>query len=232
MNVLVTGASSGIGRALVLEFCKEGASVVGLSRNEGALRELAEICKNFDFLLSDLSDLSSLSSIRERLMVLGHLDVLINNAGFGAYRRMLETEPDDIVKMASVNFLAPILLTKELLPLMREGSTVVNIITAGVHVLLSGLPLYGATKIALHYVSEAMRDELKERGIRLISVYPGLVNTDFHSRAGKEVRGGIAPEVVARIVIRAIKEGRERVYVPRYLGLLRLLGPHLPRVRQ
>ncbi len=230
MNAVVTGASSGIGKALVLEFCREGARVIGLSRNEAALRELAERCRNFHFIVTDLSDLGSLSQIRGKLAGLGNLDVLVNNAGFGAYRRTLEMEADDVIRMTSVNFLAPILLTRELLPLMGEGSVVVNVITAGVHVLLVDLPLYGATKIALHYVSEAMRDELRERGIRLVSVYPGLVRTAFHLRAGKEVKGGITPEAVARSVIKALREGKERVYVPRYLGLLRLMGPHLPKV--
>ncbi|RDD53071.1 MAG: SDR family NAD(P)-dependent oxidoreductase, partial [Candidatus Korarchaeota archaeon NZ13-K] len=190
MTAVITGASSGIGRALVLELCKEGRRVVGISRDEASLRGLARECREFDFIRSDLSDPRSFGLIRERLSDLGPIEILVNNAGFGAYRRILEMEKDDIVRMTFVNFLAPVLLTRELLPLMSEGSTVVNVITAGIHVLLADLPLYGATKMALHYASEALRDELRERGVRLISVYPGLVRTAFHARAGREVGGG------------------------------------------
>lgn len=230
MNVVLTGASTGIGRALALEFCREGARVLGISRNESALKELMEACGGFDFLVCDLSDLRCISSIVERAAAWGHVDVLVNNAGFGAYRKIVEMENDEIIRMTSVNFLAPILLTKELLSLMGRGSTVVNVITAGIHVLLASLPLYGATKIALHYASEALREELRERGVRLIAVYPGLIRTEFHERAGKKVSGGLPPEAVARRIVEAIKKGKERLYVPGYLSIIRLAGPHLIRI--
>lgn len=232
MNVVLTGASSGIGRSLALEFCRYGERVLGIARDESALRELKEICENFDFIVYDLSDLGGLRKIVERATEFGSVDVLVNNAGFGAYRKILDMDPEEIVRMTSVNFLAPILLTKEFLPLMRKGSTVVNVITAGVHVLLASLPLYGATKMALHYASESLRDELRERGVKLITVYPGLVDTQFHSRAGRGVRGGEKPEEVARRIVKAIREGKNRIYTPSYLSILRFLtGPHLLKVK-
>lgn len=128
--------------------------------------------------------------------------------------------------MAMTNFVAPIILTKRLLPLMHRGSVVVMIITAGIHVLMRGLPLYGATKIALHYASKALREELHKYGVHLPAVYPGVVKTEFHERAGRRVAGGLDPRRVAKALLGGVKK-KERIYVPGYLSIARILGPHL-----
>ena len=151
------------------------------------------------------------------------------------YKRqpLLEHSDEELVGMLMVNFVAPIALTRRLLPLMRRGSTVVNVVTGGIHVLMAGLPAYGASKIALHYATEAMRRELRERGVRLVAVYPGYVATAFHERAGSapaRFARPVPPERVARAILDAVERGRERVYVPGYVALLRVLGPHLPPV--
>jgi short-subunit dehydrogenase len=96
---------------------------------------------------------------------------------------------------------------------------------------MSELPVYGAVKLALHYVVEDLRAELEERGVRVLAVYPGLVRTEFHRRAGRNVEGGVDPAKVAREVAHAISKGRKRLYVPRYLAMLRLLGPYLPLIK-
>lgn len=131
--------------------------------------------------------------------------------------------------MTLVNFVVPLALIKELRPYMRDGSTVVNVITAGIHVLMTKLPLYGATKMALHYASEALRRELEAKNINLINVYPGLVKTSFHARAGvSEIKGGLTPEEVAKRIVKSIKSRKKRVYIPSYLEVARVvLGPHL-----
>ena len=97
--------------------------------------------------------------------------------------------------MVNVNFVAPLLIINSLLPYMPQGSTVVNVVTSGIFVLMRQLPLYGATKIALHYASKALRNELRQKGIKLVQVYPGLINTNFHPRAGlPEATRGEPPE--------------------------------------
>lgn len=232
MNILVTGASSGIGKALSIEFCKEGSNrVLGIGRNVGSLSEVKKTHSDcFDYLILDLSKVEDLKSIvAEVADRFGFLDILVNNAGYGLYRSLLEVDVNEIISMTLVNFVAPLALIKELQPYMKEGSTVVNVITAGIHVLMTRLPLYGATKIALHYASEALRRELEARNINLISVYPGLVKTSFHARAGaSENRGGLTPDEVAKRIIKSIKSKKKRVYIPSYLEVARVLfGPHL-----
>ncbi|MEM2453456.1 MAG: SDR family NAD(P)-dependent oxidoreductase, partial [Ignisphaera sp.] len=121
-----------------------------------------------------------------------------------------------------------LILTKKLLNLMRKGSIVVMVITAGIHVLMKNLPIYGATKIALHYATEALRYELERYGIHLLAVYPGAVKSEFHSRAGRDIKRGIEVVNVAKAVVKAIKKKKKRLYIPNYLSIARLFGPYLP----
>ncbi len=232
MNVLVTGASSGIGKALSSEFCAEGGNrVLGVGRNIKGLEDVKSMYSDcFEYLILDLSNIENVKSIvAEVANKLGVLDVLVNNAGYGLYKNLLEIEINEIINMTLVNFIVPLALVRELQPYMKSGSVVVNIITAGIHVLMTKLPLYGATKIALHYASEALRRELEVKGIHVVNVYPGYVETSFHVRAGmSEVRKGLTPEEVAKHVIKSIKSRKKRVYVPSYLEIARVfLGPHL-----
>lgn len=231
MNALVTGASSGIGRALSIELCREEYKVIGIGRNENALQEVKSICgEGFNYLVADLS---KVNEIKKVIDIVGSryssLDLLVNNAGYGLYKGILEMTLEEIIDMTSVNFIAPIALIKGLLPYMSSGSVVVNVITAGVFVLMTKLPTYGATKVALHYASEALRRELKAMGIHLINIYPGVVNTGFHSRAGSNPPiKGIPPEKVAREIIKAVKSRKKNVFIPRYVALGKILGPLLP----
>lgn len=230
-NAVITGASSGIGRALAVQMHREGFRVLGVGRDTEALKALqSSLGEGFDFITCDLRNLNCIDEIASRVSA-SHtpLDILVNNAGYGSTRKLLEETPEEVVGMTLVNLVAPILLVKGLLPYMRSGSVVVNVATAGIHVLMTQLPLYGATKIALHYASEALRRELAEKDIHLVEVLPGVVKTKFHARAGsQDPRHGATPEEAAREIMKAIMQRKKRVYIPWYLGLLRLLGPHLP----
>ncbi len=230
-NAVVTGASSGIGKALALALAREGARVLGTGRNEEALRRLqSEFGDRFEYLACDLSGLGCVRAIAERVREsFSPLDLLVNNAGYGLGKGLLEMTPEEILAMAAVNLVAPLALTRELVPYMKPGSTVVNITTAGIHVLMTRLPLYGATKIGLHYASAALRRELAARGINLLEVLPGVVDTEFHARAGLPAPArGISADEVARRILKAVEAKRKRLYVPGYVGFLRALGPFLP----
>ncbi|MEM1522559.1 MAG: SDR family NAD(P)-dependent oxidoreductase [Thermofilaceae archaeon] len=232
LRAVVTGASSGIGRALTLEICRAGGRALGVARSEGALLELKrQLGDRFDYVRADLSKLEELDRVVEGARAfLGSVDVLVNNAGFGLYKGVLEHSEDELLSMTLVNFISPIVLTRKLLPLMHEGSTVVNVITAGIHVLMTRLPIYGATKIAFHYASKAIERELKLKGIKVVTVYPGSVLTEFHARAGGAAPkwGTVTAEEVSKEILKAVRKGKSKVYVPGYVSLLRVFGPHLP----
>jgi len=232
MNIVVTGASSGIGK----DFCelilnsKKDVKILGVGRNEVALNELKlKYEGRFDYVIADLSKLDDAYRVVDEVgKRLGHVDVLLNNAGFGLYRDVLSHQDEEIISLLNVNLVTPYILTRELVKYMDAGSSVVNVLTAGIYVLMLKLPIYGASKLALYYITEALRRELRDKGIRVISVFPGIVNTEFHRRAGlKEIRGGIPAEVVAKAILKALESGRKEVYVPWYLRILKIVGPKL-----
>jgi len=230
LNWLITGASSGIGLELTKTICSEkGSYVIGVGRNEERLEELKKKLNGcFNYVVADLSIVKEVKKIvGEVVKHFDKVDVLINNAGFGLYKQVLDHGSEEIESMAIVNFVAPLILVKELLPVMPKDSVVVMVITAGIHVLMKDLPIYGATKIALHYASEVLRHELKNRGIHLLTVYPGLIKTEFHERAGKIVEGGISANAVAKAIVKAVKKKKKKIYIPWYLSIAKILGPYL-----
>jgi len=230
-GAVVTGASSGIGRELARLLCREGFRVLGVGRDVEALRGLeTELGGGFEYIACDLRDLSCIREIASRVASsYSPLDLLVNNAGYGSAKKLLEMSAEEVVGMTLVNFVTPVVLTRELLPHMRSGSTVVNVLTAGIHILMTQAPLYGATKTALYYASEALRRELGERGIHLVEVLPGVVKTKFHERAGlRAPMRGVPPEKAAKAILEAVARKKEKVYIPWYIGFLRLFGPYLP----
>lgn len=229
---LVTGASRGIGKCIVRELHSRGWLIIGVARSREDLEELrVELGDRFDYITADLSRVDDVSKIvnyvREKH---GRVDLLVNNAGAGLYKSVLEHSVEDIVGLTMLNMVSPLLLAKELIPYMDEGSTIVFVITVAMHVAFSKLPVYGASKLGLHYVVKILRKELEKKGINVVAVYPGYVKTDFHDRAG--FRGGakgLSPEAVAKAVVRAVEKGKKEVYVPSYFKLLKIIvGPLLP----
>lgn len=231
LKAVITGATSGIGFELTKILCREyGARILGVGRNREKLaeitRELGECFKPFAV---DLSRVESIDEVfREAEASLGELDLLVNNAGFGVYKKIIEHNAEELISLINVNFTTPLLLTIKLLPLMKKNSTIVFVITAGVHVLMQSLPVYSASKAGLHYAVKALRRELREHGVNVLAVYPGVVKTSFHSRAGGEVSRGLDPGEVAREIVKAIEQGKKELYVPRYLSLAKILTIILP----
>lgn len=233
MKYLITGASSGIGLEITKIICNyRNSFVVGVGRNEQKLKELEKKFNEcFKSIVVDISSFQNIEIVvKEVSKLVDKLDVVINNAGFGFYKPILMHSDEEIVSMTMVNFVAPLVLTKKLIHLMNKNSIVVMIITAGIHVLMKNLPVYGATKIALHYAVEAFRYELKKYGIHLVAVYPGAIKTEFHIRAGKNIEKGVDVTTAAKIIVEAIEKKKKKVYIPTYLSILRILGPYLPLI--
>lgn len=236
MGVLavVTGASSGIGRELSRLLCREeGSKVIGVGRNVGALGELErEFAGCFHPVVADLSSPAGIEEVvRKAGEMVGWIDLLVNNAGYGLYKGVLEHTDEEAWSLVAVNMVAPIVLTKRLLPFMKPGSVVVFVLSAGVHVVMLDLPIYGAAKAGLDYAVKALRIELAEKGVHVLAVYPGVVKTSFHVRGGRTVGKGLDPRGVAEKILSAVKKRKKTLYIPRYLAVARLLSPLLPPVR-
>lgn len=221
-NALVTGASGGIGKLIVKRLIEQDYFVIGVGRNEKALRELSSL-GNFDYIIADLSKRGVAKRIRRELEQRGvkKLDILINNAGFAIAKPLLEQSEEELEKLFKVNVIAPILLTKELSDMIPRGGKVVFVISAAAFVNTIDLPSYGAAKAALHYMAVNLEKELKSKNIYVIKVYPRQVATPFwHEKVPK---GSISPEEVADVILKAIKKNKSEVYVPAYVRLVKYL---------
>lgn len=233
MKALVTGASRGIGKHIVQELHSRGWFILGVARSSEELEKLREdLGERFEYVTADLSKPNEAIKIIDYVKnKFEKLDLLVNNAGAGLYKPVLQHTFEDIVNLAMLNMVSPIILTKELVSIMGRNSTVVFVITAAIHVAFSKLPLYGGSKLALHYIVKILRKELEEKGINVVAAYPGYVKTDFHERAGyRGVSRGASPEAVAKAIVDAIERRKKEVYVPRYLKILKLIGPYLPLI--
>jgi short-subunit dehydrogenase len=213
---LVTGASSGIGRAVAGRLVAEGGDVVALGRDGSALAGVgarAVVC-----------DLSAPGAAMRAAADVGPVDVLVNNAGIGWAGRFDEMGEDDVERLVAVNLLAPLLLTRAVVTGMldRGRGHVVNVASIVAHTGSSGEAVYAATKGALVAFTESLRQELCGTGVGVSLVTPGVVATAFFDRRGapysRRWPRPVAPERVADAVVRAIRRERSEVFVPSWLG--------------
>jgi NAD(P)-dependent dehydrogenase (short-subunit alcohol dehydrogenase family) len=187
--VMITGASQGLGRALALAFSREGANLVITSRNEDALKPVAEEAEGAgDKVLTVAADVSKSEDVEKLVSAaterFGRVDVLVNNAGLlGPRVPIAEYPEDEWRKVLEANLTGPFLLTKAVIPHMPEGGSIVNI-TSGVSI--EGRPRWGAysvSKFGLEGLTQILAAELEERGIRANSVDPGSMRTEMRAAA-------------------------------------------------
>lgn len=217
-TALVTGASSGIGRATAAALAGRGARVVALGRDAARLEGVGE--------RQVVWDLAEPGAVAEEI---GPVDVLVNNAGAGWAGPFAETP--DVERLVAVNLVAPILLTRALLPGMLERGRghIVNVASIAGFVAPRDEAVYAATKAGLVAFSESLRYELRGSGVGVTLVAPGVVATPFFERRGRPYDRRwpqpISAERVAEAIARAIEEGKDEVFVPRWMGAVaRLRG--------
>ncbi len=223
---ILTGASSGIGRALAVELVRQEVRLVLVARRQD---ELERLCQQLDptghFAQAVVGDITE-DAVRHAAIdtAVKHwwgLDLVINNAGIGARGRFADATPERLRKIMEVNFFAPTELIRSAIPQLRQGHTpiVVNIGSILGH---RGIPRhsdYCASKFALRGLSESLRSELRPMGIDLLLVSPGRTATPFldHSLAREKAdwdnEPAVSAEYVARRIARAIECGRHEIVV-------------------
>ncbi|WP_175965642.1 SDR family NAD(P)-dependent oxidoreductase [Burkholderia sp. BCC0322] len=212
-TALVTGASSGIGRAFAYALAERGARLLLVARSHDKLRDLAAELRrdhacDANFLTVDLSAADAVNTIDRHLKATGmFVDVLINNAGFAAYGRFetipLTRQRDEVL----VNCIAAVELTHLLLPGMqaRSDGAVINVASTAAFQPDPYMAVYGATKAFLLSFSEAVWAENRHRGIRVVALCPGATQTAFFDVVGaKEAAVGV-PMPVANVVQDALR---------------------------
>ena len=213
---IVTGASGGIGRSICRALAVEGARVCITGRDQQRLTETAELCRPFsedlDVVTCDLSDVDSVDRLTEHVVDhLGRLDVLIHSAGAIGYGRIAETDTSWLDLQYAANVRGPLKLTQNLLPLLRQPRGQVAFINSSAG--LSSAPGRGhfsATQHAIRSLTDTLRQEVNDDGIRVLGVYPGRTATPrtaaLYEREGRHYDPDLLlqPDDVAAIVIHAL----------------------------
>jgi uncharacterized protein len=193
-TILITGASSGLGAAMARALAPRGHRIVLVARREEELSSVAGEIRTRGgeplVLPDDLADPEAPARvIRATIARFGGLDVLINNAGIGLPRYFSECDPGDLREQVAVNVTAPLLLTHRAIPhLVASRGTVINIGSAITSVANPMLGAYGATKAALASWNDALRRELRDRGVAVSLVDLGPVSTEFFAAVRHRAR--------------------------------------------
>jgi NAD(P)-dependent dehydrogenase (short-subunit alcohol dehydrogenase family) len=248
--VLVTGVSSGIGRAVADAFAANGFEVFGTSRNPRTTQPVAGVELVQLDVTDDASVAAAVSTVVQRA---GRIDIVVNNAGAGVFGAAEETSITQAQQLFETNFFGLVRLTREVLPYLRaqRSGRIINIGS-----VLGFLPspygsLYAASKHAVEGYSESVDHETREFGVRVAVVEPGYTNTSFEANAtnadspldsyaavrehvkqviAKAVRAGDDPAVVARVVLKAATSRTPKLRYPagplaRRLSLLKRFAP-------
>ena len=192
---LITGCSSGLGRALAQAALAQGASVAATARDPMSIQELVDAHPETALALPlDVTDSGQITqAVRETQQRFGAIDVLVNNAGYG-YRAAVEEAGDtDVQALFATNFFGPVAMIKAVLPGMRarRHGTIVNVSSIGARRSPPGSGYYAATKAALEALTASLRKELEPLGIAAMIVEPGAFRTDFSGRSLTQSRRAI-----------------------------------------
>lgn len=184
---LITGCSSGFGKALAAHLLRGGQRVIVTARNADSLSEFtadySELCRAVALDVTD--PLQAKAAVAEAVSSFGRLDVVVNNAGYALIGAFEELSTEQIARNFSTNFFGALEVIRAALPILRaqRSGHIVNFSAAAAISNYPGFSIYGATKLALEGVSEALAAELKTLGIRVTIVQPGPFRTGFVERS-------------------------------------------------
>lgn len=230
-TVVITGASTGIGRALALAWAPRGVTLVLSARSRGPLEDVAREAEAAGAKsvveAGDVTDPAHRAALVARAAEAGGVDVLVNNAGRGFYAPFEKIDLAGMRELLELNVLAPLALSQLALPYLEasRGTVVMMSSVAGL-VAAPRYAAYAASKFALEGVAMSMRSELAARGVRVCVVRPGPVDTPFRANATKAagVKGYDAPdpkaqpaEDVAALTLRAVDRGSPVVETSKFV---------------
>lgn len=217
---LITGASGGIGRAFAAELAARGHDLVLTARREDELRATADIIGahgvRTELIPADLSDPAGrrhlLDELRARDLT---ISMLVNNAGFGSIGRFAELDADRLADEVELDVQTVVQLSRALLPAMLDAGhgSIVNVASTAAFQPLPTMAVYAAAKAFVLSFSQALWDEVRDQGVRVIAVCPGPTDTDFFVRAGDDdvLTGRRTPQQVALTCLEALDKGRPYV---------------------
>ena len=184
-TILITGASSGIGKATALYFQEQGWNVIATMRNPDAAPDLAVLGGVLVTRLDVTDPVSIETAGAEGVKRFGRIDALLNNAGYGAYGPLEAFPMEKVRRQFDTNVIGLLEVTKAVLPLFRaqKAGTIVNVSSVGGKITMPLGALYHGTKFAVEGLSEALHYELQPLGIAVKIIQPGAIQTDFGGRS-------------------------------------------------
>ncbi len=247
-TILITGSSSGIGKATALFFAEQGWKVIATMRNPEKEAELSKL-KNVWVTKLDVLDPESIQkTVNEGILRFGKIDVLVNNAGYGAYGPLEVFEREDIIRQFNTNVIGLLDVTKALLPHFRanKDGVIVNVSSMGGRFTFPFGALYHGTKFAVEGISESLSYEVASFGVKVKIIEPGATATDFAGRSFDfkndqsieeyqdlmktlikmmdEIGGAsVSPSVVAQTIYEAATDGTDQLRYPATPDALALL---------
>lgn len=234
-SILVTGATSGVGLALVKQLLIEGYNVWATGRNEDVLSELQELgAKTIRADLTQIDDLDVLVRSIDDL-----LDIVIYSAGVGVFTYADKVTDEEVEETFLVNCIRPIQLTKKLLPFLNQESKgqLIFIGSQAGKVATPKTSVYAASKHALIGYTNALRMELKDANIRVTTIHPGPIDTPFldgadHSGQYRHAVQGhlLSIDDVVHATIRSIGTTKREVNIPSYMGITSKLYALMPTI--
>lgn len=241
-RILLTGASGGIGAATAVALARAGAALLLVGRQVEALQMLANVARSVGgtawVLPADVTQGADRQRIVEQAgRVLGGVDVLVNNAGVLHFTPFETEDPEALERLLQVNVMAPIALTRALLPqlLAQRRGRIVNIGSIFGSIGFPYFAAYSASKFALRGFSEALRRELDGSGVGVTYIAPRATRTALNSAAVNRMNAAFKvtmddPALVAAAIVRAIESDRSEVYLGQPEGFFVRLNALFPRL--
>lgn len=230
-TILITGASSGIGKATAIHFQQQGWNVIATMRSPEKETDLSKL-ENVQLEKLDVLDVSSIEqAIKNSISKFGKIDALVNNAGYGAYGPLESFPRENILRQFNTNVIGLLDVTKAITSHFRKNRSgvIVNISSIGGQMTFALGSLYHGTKFAVEGISESLHYEMKEIGVKVKIVEPGFIATDFGGRSFDFQAGDIKeyhaligalmkqwqnpdttvspPSIVAEVIYNAVTDG-------------------------
>ncbi|MDV6315016.1 SDR family NAD(P)-dependent oxidoreductase [Idiomarina sp. HP20-50] len=223
MNILITGASSGIGRQLALDYASDGHNVVVCGRNSEAL---SEVQKNHpDKITCSSFDITDKASTKEALAKVNDIDVAILCAGVCEYLDTNNFDADMFERVFRVNVFGTMNCVEAMLPQFNPSARLVIVDSLARLLPFTKAQAYGGSKAAMHYIARSLEVDLKPRGIKVQTVSPGFVKTPMTDANDFEMPMRVDVEFASQAIIKGIRKGKRDIAFPWvFSSLLKLMS--------
>jgi len=214
-TMLITGATSGIGKALAINAANKGYQVIACGRNKETLDELSK----YSNINACQFDVTSLDDTRRALATV-KFDIAVLNAGTCEYVDIDDFEPDMFRRVFEPNFFGVVHCVDALLPRLKRGDKLVIVDSMARLLPFTRTQAYGASKAALHYFTKSLEVDLHNKGVKVQAVSPGFVETPLTDKNDFEMPMKISAEEAADAMLKGIESNKQTVFFPRVFGFI------------